>query len=92
MPDTLTFNQFQAALKRHNVDPKIGYFLTMLFERQTHMANELEQMAKVVLSMANSLQGFVELNEVMQKRVERISRGMSADGVDVASVLPAPEH
>lgn len=92
MPDVLTFNQFQAALEKHDVDPKIRYFLTMIFERQTHMANDLETMAKVVLQLANSVQGFVELHEATQRQVKRISRGLSADGVDVASVLNEPEH
>lgn len=88
----MTFNEFQREIQKRDIPLQQAYIFTLIYERLAHMANEVEQTAKVVLMLANTVQGFVELNEETQKKMQRIARGMGADGVDVQSVMPDPDE
>lgn len=87
-----TFNEFERELQRRNIPPELAYLFRLQFERMVHMAKEIEEMAKVVLALTRSLEGFVELHEQQEQKLQRISRGLAADGVDVHSVGIDPEE
>lgn len=88
-----TFNEFQRELAKLEIDPKLKYVLTMLYERFGQLLTEHQQIAQVQVELANSMQAIVGLHEVTQKRVLQIARGQRMeDGVDVQSVANKPEH
>jgi hypothetical protein len=89
---TLTFNQFQKELRQMNVDGKTAYFLTMIYERLIDTENQLMTCARLVESMADSMQGFVELNEAQQREMRKVLRGGRPDGIEVESVAIKPEE
>lgn len=86
-----TFNEFQMELQKRDIKPAEAYMFTLVYERLIQVAQEVEQSAKVVLEVVNSLQGVVELNEVMQRRLNQVSRGMFTDGINVESVANDPD-
>lgn len=87
-----SFNEFQRELQKRNIDPQSAYMFTLIYERLAHMANEIEQTAKAVLAIANTVSGFVQLNEAMEKKLQHVARGMGADGIDVRSVANDPDE
>lgn len=86
-----TFNEFQRELNKIDMDPKIRYIFTLLYERFGQVLNDLEQVAKMQLAQAESMQGIVNLHEVTQKRVQQLAHGQAMDGVKVKSVANEPE-
>lgn len=86
-----TFNEFQRELRKRDIPPNIAFMLTLVYERLAEVMKSQELLAKVAAELATNMQGLAELNEVNTKRVERLSRGLREDGIDIASVANEPE-
>lgn len=86
-----TFNQFQKELQKRGIKPQEAYMFTLVYERLLQISQEVEQSSKIVLEVVNSLQGLVQLNEVTQRQLARVSKGIFSDGIDVESVANDPE-
>jgi len=72
----MTFNEFQRELQaKHQID----------------IAQQVTQAASATLALAESLQNFVNLNELMINDVNGLKRIVHGDGEMVHSVLPEPE-
>lgn len=89
---SLTFNEFQRELRKRDVPPHTAYMLTLLYERLAEVMKSQEELAKVSMELALNMSGLAHLNEINTKRMERLSRGLREDGVDIASVANEPEH
>lgn len=87
----ITFNEFQRELRSHGVDGPLAYFLTLIYERLIETESQLTLCTRLVDSMATSMEGFVQLNEVQQRELRMLIRGGRPDGVEVASVANEPE-
>jgi hypothetical protein len=87
-----TFNEFQAILNRMDLPKEHAYVFTLLFERQTELAKQMDSASKVLVALADSVANFVELHERTQQGLTQLMRGGRPDGVDVytESVLDDP--
>jgi hypothetical protein len=65
----MTFNEFQRELTSKGIEGPHAYVFTLIYERLVHMGNEIDNNAKALLALANSVRAFVELHEVTQGRV-----------------------
>lgn len=85
---SLSFNEFQRELRKRNIDGPIAVILTTMYEQIREQGEQLDQAAKLILELTNTVEGFVGLNEVMQGRVEQLSKRVAGevDGVDLSSV------
>lgn len=88
----MTFNEFQRELQKRGIKPAEAYMFTLVYERLIQVSREVEEGAKVVLSVVESLQNVVQLNDVMQRRLNQVARGMFTDGIDVESVANNPNE
>lgn len=89
----MTGNQFRKELNDKNVDPRVAYFLTILFEQNAEIARQLTDCAKMQVQLANAVQQFVGLNEAMNKKIVAIATGKyTTDGISVQSVAYSPEE
>jgi hypothetical protein len=88
----MTFNEFQRELQKRGIKPAEAYMFTLVYERLIQVSREVEENAKVVLSVVESLQNVVQLSEVMQRRLSNIAKGILTNGVDIQSVANEPEN
>lgn len=88
----MTFNEFQRELQKRGIKPAEAYMFTLVYERLIQVSREVEEGAKVVLSVVESLQNVVQLNDVMQRRLNQVARGIFTDGIDVESVANDPNE
>lgn len=88
----MTFNEFQRELQKRGIKPAEAYMFTLVYERLVQVSHEVEEGAKVILSVVESLQNVVQLNDVMQRRLNQVARGMFTDGVDIESVAHDPNE
>lgn len=89
---SLTFNQFQQELKRRVDDPQLAYMLTMMYEHFIALAKQTDENAEVLLALATSMEGIVELHRHTQEGLKQVARGRMPDGIDVHSVANEPEN
>jgi hypothetical protein len=68
----MTFNEFQRELRAKGIEGPNAEVFTLIYERLVHMGNEIDNNAKALLALANSLRSFVTLHEVTQDRVMAI--------------------
>jgi hypothetical protein len=86
-----TFNEFVRELNKAELSATEKYFFAMLYERFGDVLKSNDDTAKVVLQLAETMKNFVQLNEAMEKKLQRLARGQNTDGVDVSSVVNKPE-
>jgi hypothetical protein len=87
---TMPFNEFQRMLANRGIDEKIAYVLTLMYEQISEISGQMDDASKILLTMANTMQGLTGLHEATQDRVrDMMGRGMS--GVDLKSVANDPE-
>jgi hypothetical protein len=89
----MSFNAFQRELEKREIgDPKLRFILTLMYEQIAEVAKQGDQAAKVMLEMANSMEGIVGLHEETQRRLQQVARQGMEDGIDVSSVANEPEE
>lgn len=87
----MTFNEFQRELQKRGIKPQEAYMFTLVYERLLQVSKQVEDNAQVVLSVVESLQGVVQLTDVMQRRLNNVARGFMSDGIQIESVANDPE-
>lgn len=87
----MTLNEFQMELQRRNIPLQEVYMFTLVYDHLIHVASEVQENAKVILSVVESLQNVVQLNDVMQRRLSQVAKGMFTDGINVESVANDPD-
>lgn len=77
----LSYNEFQRQLQNRGIEPRLAYFFSLIWERLLELAKQGDEGAEIMLQMANSMQGLVQLSEADRARAQRIARKMgAADG------------
>lgn len=71
----MTHNEFQRLLNEFNIDPKIAHCLSLLFEMISDLNKQQTDTGKLMIGFANSLKGFVDLNEATQKKIIALASG-----------------
>ena len=87
----MTFNEFQRELNRRVKDPQLAYMLTFMFETIVTQNQQIDEMASLLLNLAEQQQRFVEFNAQTQEVLKRVERRGRPDGVEVHSVANDPE-
>ena len=87
----MTFNEFKRELDRRVKDPQISYMLAFMFEAITAQNQQLDEMASLLLNLAEQQQRFVDFNAQTQETLKRVERRGRPDGVEVHSVSNDPE-
>jgi len=63
----------------------------VIYERQIELSKQVDLCGKVMVELANSLKGFVDLHEQTQINLKKVMRGGRPDGIEVESVMNDPE-
>lgn len=84
----LSFNEFQRELAKRNIDGPMAIILTTMYEQIREQGEQLDQAAKLILELTNTVQGFVGLHEATQGRMEQLAKRVAGevDGVDLSSI------
>lgn len=85
------FNEFQRELQKRGIEPKNAYMFTMIYEQMVELSKQGDEAAKILLAMANTMEGLTGLHEATKEQVERFIKLGQTSGVDVASVANEPE-
>lgn len=88
----MTFNQFQAELRKRDIEGPVAYMLTVMYEQMGEMSKQLDMCASVIEQLAGTLSNFVQLSEVMNGRLQELSKRHMADGIELHSVANEPEQ
>jgi len=84
----MDWNEFNRQLQNRVSDPGVRYCLGLIYERVLDMAKQVDMAANVTMEMANTMQNFMQLNEVFDGRLRELKKHIEggADGVSVESV------
>lgn len=88
----MTFNEFQRALQKRGIEPKVAYMFTLIYEQMVELSKHGDEAAVIMLDMARAMEGIVGLHETTKSHVEALARRGQTDGIDVASVANEPEE
>jgi len=88
---TMPFNEFQRVLNDRGIDERTAYVLTLMYEQISEISGQMDDASKILLKMAETMEGLTGLHESTQQRVrEMMGRGKDI-GVDLRSVANDPE-
>jgi hypothetical protein len=88
---SMALMELKRELENRNIDRNVQYFIAALYEHQIALEQQFDEAAKVMLSMARSLEALVEANGSLQEKILKFVNRGSMPGVDVRSVLNDPE-
>lgn len=83
---SMSFNQFTKELRDRGVDPRVAYFLSILYERQIDLGKQMEECAKICETLADATSKMLVMSQADQKHLSALIRqvnGHKADGVDI---------
>jgi hypothetical protein len=83
-------NEFQRRLNDAHLSEQAMYLLSFLYESHVELVKNHEEIGQVMLSLANTIQQFIGLNEKTLLELRKIQQGGIA-GVEVHSVRNDPE-
>jgi hypothetical protein len=86
----MTFNEFQRELSKRISDRNVSYMLALTFEHNMALNKQLDDMAGIILNMADELGRLVMLNKHTQLQLAALQRRNDNDLVQ--SVIPTPEE
>lgn len=90
---SVTFNEFKRELDKRIRDPQVAYMFALMYERFADVMKGQEETAKVCIKLAEAQAGFVQLNEITQRRMHQLAlTGSINDGADVGSVMVDPSE
>jgi len=83
-----SFNEFQRELNKRGIEGHMAIVLTEMYEQIRDLAEQSDQCAKVLMSLANTVGNVVELHHVTQGQVAGLRERMAGDasGVELSSV------
>jgi hypothetical protein len=84
----MDWNSFNKELQNRVSDPGIRYMLGIVYERQLHMAKQVDACSSIVNELANVMGNFVTLHEVLDGRLKDLNKHVrgDVDGVELDSV------
>jgi DNA-binding winged helix-turn-helix (wHTH) protein len=84
-------NEFQRRLNDAHLSEQAMYLLSFLYESHNEVVKQQTEIGHVLLSLANTIQNFIVLNEKTLQELRKVQRHGMTDGVEVHSVLNDPE-
>jgi hypothetical protein len=88
----MTFNEFNKELTNRIQDPNIRWFFAYMFEVLVSHNTQMDEMAGLLLNLAEQQSKFAEFNAITQEKLKRVERRGRPDGIEVESVLNKPEN
>ena len=84
----MDWNEFNRELQNRVNDPGVRYLLGLVYERQLHMAKQVDACSSIVNELANVMSNFVTLHEVLDERLKALNKHVKGDteGVYLDSV------
>jgi hypothetical protein len=84
----MDWNEFNRELQKRVSDPGLRYILGMIYERLLDVANQQEANMSVTVALAETMQNFVSLNDLMMEDVKKLNKIVKGerDGVELRSV------
>jgi hypothetical protein len=86
----MQYNEFQRRLNDAHLSDQAMFLLGFLYESHTELAKQHTEIGHVLLSLANTIQQFIGLNEKTLLELRRVQQH-GVDGVEVCSVRNDPE-
>ena len=80
--------EFNRELQNRVSDPGVRYCLGIVYERLLDIAKQQDQVGNICLSMAKTMDGFVQLNEVLESQLRDLRKTISGErsGIELRSV------
>lgn len=88
---SMALQELRKELENRNIDRNVQYFIAALYEHQLALEQQFDEMAKIQLQLANSMEMLVNVNGDLQGKIVKFLNRNSMPGVDVRSVLNDPE-
>lgn len=92
---SLSFNEFQRELHKQGIEPKYAYMLTLLYERFGEVLSQQEEIAKIVVTFADTIEKVARMHQSDQQVLGELAKRAGlvgrTKGVDVQSVANEPE-
>ena len=92
---SLSFNEFQRELAKRVQDPQLQYILTLMYERMSENARQLDECASLLVTFANALETMTKMHQSDQGTIGELARRAGLitkpSGIDVASVAADPD-
>lgn len=87
MADNLTFNQFQKELRNRNIDPSTAYMLSVVYEQHVEVLKQVDAMASIINSLADTVGNVVNLHSVTTDRLQALNKMVTGEveGVTVST-------
>lgn len=88
-----TYNEFNREMQKRIQDPQMRYVFMTMFEILVQQSNDIDNLAKLVVNLAEQQQKFAEFNKAMQADIEAVKRRGVPEGVDIhtETVYDAPK-
>lgn len=87
---SLSFNEFQRELLKQDIDPKLAYLFTLMYERFGELLAQQEEAARILITFANTLEKSVMMQQVDQRTLGEVAKRAGligkTPGVEVNSV------
>lgn len=77
--------EFTRRMEKTNLDRESKIIIAHIFERQRECLKQLDETAKILLALANSVQGLQLVQEGIDLRVQEFVQGRREKGVDLSS-------
>ena len=81
---SMTFNQFQAELRKRGIEGNIAVVLTTMYEQQREAIEQVDQAMKILVALTETVQNFANLNEAMGSQINQLRQrvGLKETGVE----------
>lgn len=87
----MAFNEYQRLLQKRGISEQEAYLHTVVFEQVVELASQLDTQSKLLLKMAEQMEGIVKLHEATQQHVVDLARFGQTPGVEFGSVANDPD-
>ena len=84
----MDWNEFNRNLQNRVSDPGVRYCLGIVYERLLDLSKQVDMCAEICNQLADTMNGFVGLHEVLDGRLKELNRHVrgDVDGVSLRSV------
>ena len=79
---SLTFNQFQAELRKRGIDGNLAVVLTQMYEQQREAIEQVSQAMKILVALTETVSNFVVMNEAMGGQLKALQQRVGAGDVN----------
>lgn len=92
----MLFNQFQKELVNRGIDGQVAFMLTVVYEQLIDLAQQQEEMAKLMVTFADGVSKVISMQQADQKHlgalIKKVGSHGKEDGVSVETVAHDPNE